>query len=114
PAGGMLISQAAISAGLTSRPRLGPARAISGTKVTAVARMKEIKNLQVHILDLSFRAYTPGLHRIIVIHVPYGVLLSPLAACGLHVPFLIGGSTLEEHRFPFPCPGNAKTSQRQR
>src|SRR5262249_22099807 len=95
PSGGMLMSQAAISSGLTSRPRLGSAKVIPATKMTAVARMKGCKNLQVNILDLSFRAYTPGLHRIIVIHVPYGVLLSPLCARGLHVPLLIGGSTLE-------------------
>src|SRR5262249_8984159 len=104
PSGGMLISQVAISAGLTSRPRLGPAKAVSTTHMTAIISTKVLKNLQVDIADLSFRAYAPGLNRIVMIHIARRVLRSPLFTGGLDVPLLIGGPALQQHGTSIPLP----------
>src|SRR6185369_4014515 len=109
----MLVSQAAISSGLTFRPRFGPAKAVPATKITEAIRTRVLEILQVDITEFSFRAYAPGLDRVVVISVACRVLLGPFFTGGLDVPFLVNGPALQQYGASIPIPGEPEPGQRQ-
>src|SRR6185369_2643011 len=109
----MLVSQAAISSGLTSRPRFGPAKAVPATKITEAIRTRVLEILPVDIANFSFRAYAPGLNRVVVIRVARRVLANPFFTGRLDVPFLINGPALQQYGASIPVPWKSKPGQRQ-
>src|SRR5688572_27758950 len=117
PLGGMLMSHAAISCGVASRPRPGPAGRLDGPVVevaqasTRVAStMAAITFLKIDIAYASVSFDHPRLDRIVVVALLGHVFREPRRARGLHVSFLVDGPALQLDSRAVPLPRQAKTS----
>src|SRR5262245_5132840 len=111
----MLMSIAAISAGVAGWPRLrlSAANAFAdhaSARATAVTAFR----LRVHIRHLAVRRHAPGLDGVVVIRDVEPLVSDELAALGLHGAALIGGPTLEHGRRAVPAPGHAEAGERFR
>src|SRR5688572_31942711 len=111
------MSHTAISCGVASRPRPGPAGRLDGP-VVAVAQASTsaasvtaaITFLKVDIAYASVGFDRPRLDRVIVVALLGHVFGEPGRARGLHVSFLVDGSALELDPRAVPLPRQAEAS----
>src|SRR4051812_48108136 len=122
PSGWMLMSQAAISAGVIGLPRLGPAAAAAPAP-RASARNAARESLRVDMLHLPFRVDRPARRPVVVLADERRDRRRPraLAALGddlrarrLHVAGIVPGAALEHRRPAVPAPQGAEARERLR
>src|SRR5688572_24978854 len=109
------MSHAAISCGVASRPRPGPAGRLDGPVVEvaqattrAASTMAAITSLKVDIAYASVGFDRPRLERVVVVALLGHVVGEPRRTRGLHVAFLVGGSALQLDTRAVPLPWQAE------
>src|SRR5580765_4823092 len=115
PSGGMLMSQAAISAGVAGWPRSGPStlRAAASQPASAAA-VSTATTLRVYILHLPVGRHAPRLDRVVVEDDVAAVQGDELVALGLRRPSAVRRAALQHGGCAVPFPRGAKPRQRTR
>src|SRR5580765_7441551 len=128
PSGGMLMSQAAISAGVAGWPRFGPStlRAAAGwprsgpstlraaAQPASAAAASAATTLRVYILHLPVGRHAPRLDRVVVEDDVAAVHGDELVALGLRRPRAVRRAALQHGGCAVPFPRGAKPRQRTR
>src|SRR5688572_8880453 len=111
------MSHAAISCGVASRPRPGPARWLDGPVVvvaqattSAASVTAAITFLKVDIAYASVGVDRPSLDRVVVVALLGHIVREPGCARGLYVSVLVHGSALQLDTHAVPLPRQTEAS----
>src|ERR1700757_1691467 len=107
----MLMSHAAISSGVATRPRFGLSAANATAEVMARPKAAMRRALGVDMLHLTFVGNRPSRDGIGVIDRPVAARGDHLLTRRLDVSGLIGGAALQDRWAAVPAPRNAEARQ---
>src|SRR5687767_9421944 len=116
PLGGILMSHAATSCAVATRPRLGPVVG-TGDPLSVVAQAADrtanaspaIARSEINIGDAPVSCDFPGLDRMVVIALLRRQFRKQRRARRLHVSFLVDGTALEQRALAVPLPRHAES-----
>src|ERR1700693_3906267 len=120
PSGRMLMSHAATSASEIRFPSAGDC-AMAAPEPKASTRKRAANRSGVDMFDLPFAVDAPARDAVVVlvwecqwVGRPLGLAAQghEFGAQGLHVPGLVPGAALQDHRPAVPAPGHAKAGER--